>query len=213
MGNEKKGKIQMNKFKGLYFFSIIVIIAGIYLYFFPLEITPHPYKNIGGIYLLSFGIVNLIFLLFFDRLKAIKNYSIKYIYILDGLLVVAFFLCIIGFMGLFTRISWYDTLCHFLVPMMGTFFLYLIFFALKTNQNFSFRVIFYFSLTVVGLIFFWEFTEVMAEKVTGYQLWMTNGDPADFRDDVLAGFFGIAAGTVISVYAVKPLLAKIKKIT
>ncbi|MFH1781383.1 MAG: hypothetical protein ABH835_02105 [Patescibacteria group bacterium] len=201
----------MKRLNGLYIFTIIITLIGILFYFFPPESISYPDKKMIGLSIFCAGIVNLFFVYFFSNSKSISIYSQRYVKFLDTLLIIAFFFCIIGFMGLFKQINWYDTWTHFLVPFLGAFFVYMIFFGIKLEKQFSFSVILFFSLGMIGLIFFWEFIEVAVEHFTGYSLWLTNGDPKDFRDDVLAGFLGIAAGTVASVYMVKPLLVKLKK--
>lgn len=200
-----------NNLIGFHVLNGIVLLIGIFLCVFPPETIAYPDKWVGGAYVIGFGVFNFIFVYFFGRSQMANNYKPGYLLIIDSILVVGFMSAIIGFLGLFQRVEWYDTFTHLFVPLIGAIFVYMIFFGYKPEAKFSFGVILVFSLAMIGLIFLWEFIEFVVETYTNHPLWLTNGDPDDFRDDVVAGFIGIALGTLISAFTIKPILAKIKK--
>ena len=191
-------------------FSIIFVVIGIFLYLFPPEFVSYPDKKVGGILIIIFGVSNLIFINLFGRSKLVQAHKPGFFYIIESLIIVSFISCILGFMGLFSILLWYDTFTHFLVPMLATIFAYLIYCAFKSDYKFNFGTILVFSLAMIGVIFLWEFLEFVKEQYSDYDLWLTNGDPDDFRDDIIAGFIGIAWGTIISGFIMKPLLKNLK---
>ncbi|MBU0731335.1 hypothetical protein KKC88_00465 [Patescibacteria group bacterium] len=199
------------KLIGYHLFNLFVILIGVFFCFFPLATIAYPDKWVGGAYVIGFGVFNFIFVYFFGRSRMVRSYNPSYLLIIDSILVVGFISAIIGFMGMFQAVEWYDTFTHLFVPMIGAFFVYMIYLGYKPKAKFTFGVILVFSLAMIGLIFLWEFLEFFVETYTHHPLWLTNGDPNDFRDDVLAGFIGISLGTIISAYTMKPLLAKLKK--
>lgn len=200
----------MARLIGFNIFSILTLFAGLYFIFFPQDFIAYPDKKAGGLLIILFALANLIFINSFGRAKLVRSYKAGFFYLIELMIIIGLGSCILGFMGLFTILPWYDTLTHFLAPMLATIMAYFIYCGMRHDYKFNFATILVFSLAMIGLIFLWEFAEFVKEQYTDFPLWLTNGDPNDFRDDIIAGFAGIAAGTLVSALGMKKLLAGLK---
>jgi len=100
----------------------------------------------------------------------------------------------------------------FLVPLTIAFllFLFIVFLAYRKNQEVHFSLMLFFAILMFSLVLVWEVFEYQKDIVLHEHLWLTNGDPNDFRDDLIADAIGIGAGTFLSRIYIPSILEKFK---
>jgi hypothetical protein len=121
------------------------------------------------------------------------------------LLSVVLMFCLVLFWEVFVPQK-----ADFLVSLTIAFLLFIIFLACQKNQKFHFSFILFSAILMFSLVLFWEVFEYEKDRMVHESIWLTNGDPADFRDDVWADALGIGLGAFLSVIYMPTVLKKFK---